>query len=316
MSAKNYVFTVNNYEALLDPSIWPSCVYCHYQEEIGSETHTIHLQGFVCFSERRTMATVSALPGLEGACLAVMKGSVESNVIYCTKSETKLDGPYSWGEAPAGQGARSDLLNVAKDIKRGASLKRIAEDYPAQFIRYHSGFKALQCYTAPSRATDPMSITQCLVIVGTGGTGKSQFARRLATMLSGDEGASGATYSLPEQKGSGLYFDGYNGGDVLLMEEFNGSRMTPQFFNQLIDAGEFRIPVHGGSVQFNSRYVIITCNDHPNVWWKALKHKYSLFRRILILPLFRRYDVHSFAPKLPTVYFDVPTATFIHRRRQ
>jgi hypothetical protein len=309
--AKHFIFVVNNYESLLDPSLWPLCSYCVYQEEIGA-SGTPHLQGFVSFSAKRTLRTVTSLPGLDHAHVEVAKGSPASNEAYCTKEEGRLGGPYRFGELPSGQGARKDLDIISDKIKAGRSLKRIAEDHPSDFIRYHRGFQALQTAVAPRRSNRMKTV--CLVFYGPGGTGKSSFARLLAQRLSSDDGASGDVFSLAPSKASGQYWEGYNQGDVVIIDEMDGSRMKPTEFNQLIDSGEHCVPVHGNQVQFNSRYVLITTNVNPFEWWPNLKARHSLQRRICIWHLFRRLDLPPRAPR-PSVVYEPRLGQYIHSRK-
>lgn len=309
--AKRYAFTLNNYVALLDPSLWPHCEYCVYQEEVG-ESGTPHLQGYVVFTTKRTLATVKALDGLGGAHFETCRGTAQQNFDYCTKETNRLGGPYIWPEGaslPSGQGARKDLDVIASKIKDGASLKRIAEDHPSDFIRYHNGLQKLQTYIAPRRSNDLKTV--CFVFFGAGGTGKSTFARRLAGYLASEDGASGDVFSLAPVKGSGQYWDGYNQNDVVIIDEFKGNRMQPTEFNQLIDSGEHCVPVHGGQVQFNSRYVIITTNVHPSQWWPAIQFQHSLRRRIVMFPTFRRLDYRR-SPLLPPLVFDHRLGVFRH----
>lgn len=312
--AKNYIFVVNNYESLLDPDLWPHMAFCIYQEEVG-ESGTPHLQGYVQFTQKRTFATVSQLPGLESAHIEVARGSPADNIAYCTKEEGRLGGPYEYGTRPTkGQGARKDLDVISDQLKAGHSLKRIAEEFPSDFIRYHRGFAALQSHVAPRRS-DHMK-TQVFVLFGAGGTGKSTFARRLARFLSSDDICSGDIYSVAPPKGSGLYYDGYNQGDVVIFEEFNGARMVPTTFNQLCDAGEYQVPIHGGQCQFNSRYIIITTNVHPSQWWPSLKFVHSLWRRIILFPRFRRLDMPADSQSSdPSIVYEPRLGQFIHRRK-
>lgn len=308
--AKNYVFTVNNYDSLLDPALWPHAVYCIYQEEVGS-SGTPHLQGYVQFSTKRTLRTVSQLAGLARAHLEPAKGSLDDNRAYCSKPEDSIGGPYSWGEPAAGQGARTDLAVIASKIRSGTSLKRIAESDPADFIRYHRGFQALQTYTAPRRSDDTKTI--CMVFYGAGGSGKSSFARKLARYLATEDGASGDVFQLAPVKGSGQYWDGYNQGDVVIIDEFKGDRMRPTEFNQLIDSGEHCVPVHGGQAQFNSKYVLITTNITPSEWWPNVKFQHSLRRRVILWPIFRRLDVKPADRSRPSVVFDSRLGQFVHQ---
>lgn len=286
--ARNYTFTVNNYTGLLDPALWPHATYCIYQEELAP-SGTPHLQGYVQFSAKRTLVTVKGLPGLEGAHLEPARGSPASNIAYCSKEDGRLsDSPYIFGEPQLkGQGARTDMEAIADMARAGHSLKRIAETDPSNFIRYSNGIAKLQNLVAPKRGSHKSDTTVCLVFYGAGGTGKSTFARRLAHYLSSDDGCSGEVFSLPTAKGSGTYWDTYDNGDVVIIDEMKGDRMKPTDFNTLIDNGALQVPVHGGFCQFNSKYVIVTTNVSPKQWWPSLQFPRSLQRRITLFPIFR-----------------------------
>lgn len=95
--AKQWCFTLNNYKELLDPSLFPSCTFCVYQEEVG-ESGTPHLQGFLQFCDRVSLPFVRDLPGLDGAHFEIVRGSAKQNVAYVTKADGRLGGPYEFGE--------------------------------------------------------------------------------------------------------------------------------------------------------------------------------------------------------------------------
>ena len=295
---------------MLDPSLWPDVKYCKYQEEVGA-SGTPHLQGFVLFERKKTLVSVSRLEGLEHAHLEVMRGTIAQNDDYTGKAAGRLGGPYSFGESPGhGQGARTDLDNIAASLRSGVSLKRVAEDYPSNFIRYHRGLAALQNQVAPRRGD--YDFTLCFVFYGAGGTGKSTFARRLAHFLSSDDGCSGDVYHLSPPKSSGTYWDGYNQGDVVIIDEFKGNRFQPTAFNQLIDAGALAVPTHGGQIQFNSRYVLVTTNVSPKNWWPNLEFRRSLRRRLILFPIFRNL-ARTRASNLPSIIFEPRLGQFIHQ---
>jgi hypothetical protein len=197
---------------------------------------------------------------------------------------TYLGGPYEFGELKE-QGKRSDLIAVADLCKQGDSLVSIADAYPSQFIRYHGGVTKYHAMCQPPRGLDEETV--CFVFYGSGGAGKTSFALRLAQYL-------GPVFRVAQAKGSGLYFDRYKQGDVVIIDEFKGSRMLPTFFNEMVDMGPFDVPVHGGSVPFNSKYVIITTNVHPKLWWPNVQFQHSLRRRIIMWPIFRNL---AFIPK-------------------
>ncbi len=287
--SRNMCFTLNADDPepllLLDPSSWPHCKFCVYQREVG--THE-HFQGYMEFDEKLSYVQVHTYEGMARAALFARRGTAKQAAQYCRKTdETYVEGPWEYGEQ-SHQGMRQDLLDVYSDIKQGSSLKRIADDHPVEFIKYPGGIAKMTHLLSTKRGD--FETTVCFVFFGAGGSGKSTTARRLARYLSGDKD----TYVVPEEKGSGLYWDGYNQGDVCIIDEFKGSRMKPTMFNMLIDAGPCQVPVHGGTMEFNSLYVIITTNVHPQLWWPKVEFKRSLRRRIIMWPIFRNL---AFRPK-------------------
>lgn len=52
-----------------------------------------------------------------------------------------MTGPYR--ASTGGQGKRTDLADACKVLKDTRSLKRMAEEHPVAFVKYHKGFEAL-----------------------------------------------------------------------------------------------------------------------------------------------------------------------------
>lgn len=148
----------------------------------------------------------------------------------------------------------------------------LQDEHFASFIRYGKAFKEYKRQITRPRTTK----TTVILIIGPSGTGKSRFGHLLASYL-------GSVYKVPQPKGSGLYWDDYDGQDVTLIDEFDGSYMRPTFFNTLCDRYECVVPAHGGAGhQFVSKYLIIISNYHPRYWWKkrSLDQQIQTYRRI------------------------------------
>lgn len=277
----------------LDPSIWPDCTYCIWQRELSAANnrrpnggHRLHWQGYAEFSRAVSWGTLHLLDGFANppAHFEARRGSQKQAIAYCSKEDTRVEGPFTWGE-PKHQGQSVELLQAASSLSSGKSMLEVARENPVEVIRFASGLTKFQLLVQPTRSSDQKTV--CFVFYGAGGTGKSTFARKLASFL------GPRTYHVPSPKGSGLYWDGYSQGDVVIIDEFKGNRMTPTEFNQLVDAGPHQVPVHGGTFQFNSKYIIITTNVNPLKWWD-IEFMYSLKRRIVLWPIFRRL---SYNPK-------------------
>lgn len=100
---RDWCFTLNDPQDLLNPEQWPDCEYCLYQLELGEETGMPHLQGFVKFRVAKRMATVKEqVPELQRAHLEGRRGTIRQAIDYCRKNDTRLEGPWEFGEEPAG----------------------------------------------------------------------------------------------------------------------------------------------------------------------------------------------------------------------
>lgn len=268
--ARNYCFTINAIEGepllLLDPTLWPKCTYMVYQREVG-ENGTEHFQGYIELDSAVRITTMLTWRGMpQGVHFETRRGTQAQAIRYCVKPDfykganepdlTRIEGPWFYGE-PKTQGQRSDLLEVQRNIRSGASLKRIAEDNFPEWIRFGRSFKEYKRIITQPRDFKSFVI----LIVGPPGLGKSRFATSLASYL-------GTVYKVPD-KHSGFWCDDYDGQEVFFMDEFDGDRMRPKAFNDLCDRYECVVPSHGSAGhQLVAKYIIICSNYAPKYWWK------------------------------------------------
>jgi len=83
---------------------------------------------------------------------------------------------------------------------------------------------------------------------------------------------------------SGIWFDGYHGQDVILLEEFKG-QIQLQKLLQLLDSYPVLLEVKGGSIPAMYTKVFITSNYDANQWYADEKFKrnsefQALYRRV------------------------------------
>lgn len=102
-NAKHWLFTLNNpvrpFPTL--ESVGRDCSYLVYQLEVGA-AGTPHLQGFVSFETKIRLAPLKAL--FPGAHLEVARGTPRQNTEYCSKPDTRVEGPFAFGVEPAQKG--------------------------------------------------------------------------------------------------------------------------------------------------------------------------------------------------------------------
>lgn len=256
---------------LLDPChpTWKNVRYIIYQREIG--THE-HFQGYLELSEQLTYEQLHAFEGLEGAHFEKRRGTAKQASHYCSKpvtscdcsmcteearEPTKLEGPWVWGEM-SHQGARNELLEIQRELDRGTSHKRIAKEHFPEWIRYQKSFVEYRRVTTEPRVKK----TKTFLFVGPAGHGKSTLMKILARYI-------GSYWKAPHKKNSGLYFDGYDGQEVMIIDEFDGGTMPPTLFNEIADEHECTLPVHGAAGhQMVAKYLFIGTNYAPKFWWK------------------------------------------------
>lgn len=283
MKGRNFCFTYHLPEdpqgdrGLLDPDTWEHCTFVVYQLEMCPDTGRLHYQGYLELSQQVRLTHLQSFEGLEGAHWEPRRGTQEQAILYCEKQESRLDGPWRHG-SPKHQGERTDLLAIQKRIKEGASSLEIADDYFGQWIRYNKAFSNYKRLKTQPR--DFKSVV--ILIVGPAGTGKSRFAHRLIHYLGPDH------YKLPD-KHTGLWCDDYAGQHTFFIDEMDGDRMRPKFFNELCDRYECILPAHGGfGNQFTSRYIVIVSNYLPKFWWRKRNGeqlKQTMRRIDVIIPM-------------------------------
>ena len=131
-------------------------------------------------------------------------------------------------------------------------------------------------YSRP-RDTPPV----VLFFWGDTGLGKSRTAYNIAKRL-------GRVYKVMQPKGSGIYFDGYDGDEVIWLDEFYGNRMSWGMLLEMTDRYPNRLPVHGSQGPENmAKYIIFTSNTEPSKLYDPKINPAPFLRRISLLYEFR-----------------------------
>lgn len=209
-ASRAYCFTWNNYDndtlAFLASTVaaLDTCSYLIYGKEVAPTTGTPHLQGYVCFTSRRTFPTIREL--LRGAHVSIARGTPEQNREYCAK-----DGDYQeFGSLPTdiGQGKRTDIeryIDWLKNFDGWPTERTIMLEFPCLYIRYSDmlmRYRALLCEAPPLQEGELNPWQELLhdkllavpandreidfYIDPLGGTGKSWFVRYMISKYPND----------------------------------------------------------------------------------------------------------------------------------
>lgn len=197
-----------------------------------------------------------------GTHLAMSNGTSPQNIEYCSKdnNDVLVYGETATTGGPSGK--KSEL--AAAMIKDGASIKRVAEEMPDYFIHAYRGIKALK--DALFSCDEPRDFKSFVkVYFGATGTGKSRKAH--------DEDSIQWTH------GGDRWFDGYQGQEVVLFDDFAGvsSGITFRKLLQLTDRYPLTVPVKGGFTNWRPRTIIFTTNVYPDQWYPG--EDYSPLKR-------------------------------------
>ena len=256
------MFTINNPTVEEKPLEWPKVKYIIYQKEKGEEG-TEHYQGYVIFDGAMRLSALKKINAR--AHWEKRKGTHVQAKAYCSKEETRVEGPWERGEEPQ-QGKRSDILDVKAKIDKGVKYTQLVDEHFKTCAKYGKFFREVIRIKTPPRNFK----TQVGVIWGPTGVGKSKFV---------DDAAKGDIYWKSDEK----WWDGYEGQTHVCLDDFYGWIKYHDML-RLLDRYPYQVEIKGAHMQFNSKFIWITSNKHPRDWYKDMsEQKYAALERRLDL---------------------------------
>lgn len=251
--------------------------YLMWQYELGEANNRVHQQIYAHFNQPiRRSALTKVAPWIHWE---PRKGTPDSAINYCSKIDTRLAGPFEWGNRPR-QGARNDLKEATDLLLRTRDLQAVALAHPTTYAKFFRGLSALLNITSSQRElTDAPKV---YIFWGPPELGKTRYCYAVHPNL----------YRVPD----GLqWFDGYNSEDVALIEEPDLNRVPLGWLLQLLDRYPMRVPTKGGFVQWKPNVIWLTTNQPPLTWYE----KETPWRRMALV---RRLTTIFSATKLPPLH--------------
>jgi len=241
-----WCFTDNN--PVSNEIEWPGFVrYAIWQREKG-ENGTEHLQGYLeCTQTKRLAAIKNILPR---AHLGLRQKTQQNCIEYCSKPETRIDGPWIHGEKSEGSGERRDLKGLKKAIDEGKSDADLWDNHFDVMLHYNRGVQEYKRIKQSPRDDK----TELVVCLGPPGCGKSKMAL--------DESPG----SYWKQRSN--WWDGYEGQSNIVLDDFYGW-LPYDLILRLADRYPLLVETKGGQRTFNSKRMWITSNKWPNEWYKT-----------------------------------------------
>lgn len=259
---RNWCFTLNNpISAELAWGRLAKVRYAIWQLEKGESKQTPHLQGYIELTQPAKMGYFRNV--IPGAHLESRRGTRDQARDYCRKQESRIQGPWEYGNwEVGGQGKRTDLDHLKDLIDSGKTEKEICK---TDFALWAKNFKIIERYillTCPQREWR----TKCVLVTGDPGTSKSTYCRR---MVNED----------PYYKDDTIWWPGYDGQEAVVFDEFEGA-LDITMINRICDAFPLVVQVKGGGVAFTAKKIYINSNSEPKDWWpKVSPAKLQSFNR-------------------------------------
>ena len=225
-----------------------------HQMEECPKTKRLHLQGYVEFPKMTTLKQAKAILGDTTTHLERRRGSQEDALTYCTKLESRVPflQPFIIGEKTK-QGKRNDLKRAYEMLKEKKKLSEVIEEIP-HMIRYTKQLKDVQTMLVePRDRNEPMYVE---VIIGTPGSGKTRSVYDKEPEV----------YTVPIQQSNSVWFDGYQGQEAVLFDDFYGGIKYSNML-QLLDRYPIQVPIKGGYVNWRPKRIYITSNKDIETWY-------------------------------------------------
>lgn len=249
---RDYCFTINNYTdadlaSLKSLEENAKTRYLIFGKEVGEEG-TPHIQGYVYFHNPTAFNRVSKL--IPRAFVAVCRGTPEQNIAYCSK-----DGDvHEYGEKPISQKRKGELGAEYWSAQKKLAIEgKLDEIDPKLFISHYRTLRAIQ--------------------------------KDYATMPPDADGVTGEWFYGPTRSGKsrtardqnpGFYlkmcnrwWDGYNGEDAVIIEDFDKKHGESLGYYLKIWADRYAFPaeIKASKVNIRPKKIIVTSNWSPQQIW-------------------------------------------------
>lgn len=266
--------------AAVDPS------YHVFQRERG-ESGTPHFQGYLEFPGPRSWKQLMACN--PQVVWQPAQGTGEQATAYCTKAETREEGPWTFGDmASAGRttGCSADFIS---SVKAGKRLRDVHDAFPEEVRKYPRYYQTLRAlYPPPPRDGPP----EVILLIGPPGTGKSRYVR--------DNCRPEDLFFKPVD--ANMWMDGYDLHPDVLLDDFAGAANHIALVNllQLLDRYLVQVPIKGGFTWWQPDRIFITTNIHPRDWydWTSRTEQWpALSRRITCVMEFHEEGCNDLHPK-------------------
>lgn len=248
-----------------------------YQKEEG-ESGNVHWQGYLEFDQPKRLSWLKNTLS-SSAHWEVRKGTQAQALLYVTgmdhpeKTGKVLEPWVDGGVWKSEKGKRNDLIALRDACKEGTKDIDILEndELAPLALRYNRAMKWAQSVYRQAE-TNQFRTVEVTVLFGDSGTGKT---RNVFDMFGYNN-----VFKIRRPNHGALWYDGYEGQEILLMDEFYGDWMKHSELLEILDGYPLRLDVKGSHTWANWNKVYLTSNKHPSEWYSKRGMTKELARRI------------------------------------
>ena len=252
--SRDFCFTYHGANA---PVQGVGVTYLVAQQEECPTTGKVHWQGYAEFKSQKTIPAAQKAMEIEGAHMEKRKGTPTEAAEYCKKEESrKADGvAIELGERRADPepGKRNDLIALRDAAKSAKSVEELHCDAHVECYANHMKFAKEVMYLSKKRRTATWRDVVVEIYWGDTRTGKTRKVMEMGDVYKW-------TPSDP------IWFDGYDGEKILLIDEFYGQTRCNVML-ELLEGHQCRLPVKGNFTFAEWDKVFITSNTNPKEWY-------------------------------------------------
>jgi hypothetical protein len=253
-----------------------------------------HIQGYIEFINAiSSLKTIKNILKDKAVHLEVRRGTREQARKYCMKEESQIQKPIELGKW-TGQGQRNDIKGMYELLKQGKTPAEICEINPHLYFRYHKAIDKVY-NTIQAKQEGKYYPVDVSVLYGDAGAGKTRYVY--------DKHGIESVYRLTQGNAGNVWYDGYSGQDVLLIDDYYGWLKYSTFL-QTIDNYRIRLSVKGGTTYSRWTKVYITSNVHPTHWYKKQGLTNAMSRRFKNITLLKTASTNVRKPIETTITID------------
>ena len=156
-----------------------------------------------------------------------------------------------WPSIEGGASSQAAYKAMMDDVKAGKGIMEIRRVHADAYTRFRGGVDKVVQAHRPQRKWMP----RVYWLWGEAGANKSRMAHAVLT---------GGTYFKPPDS---RWFDGYDGHDVLVLNDLRNSTFTFSYLLDLLDRYDFQVQVKGGYTPMLAKVIVIICSkSHADLW--------------------------------------------------